>query len=539
MLRVAIGTFLLGSNATRADENLAARVVIVANRAQTDSLQLARYYAEQRRVPPENILAFAMPDAETISWPEFVQSVWQPLEDELVRRGWIDAVGSNLKDPAGRKKYAVNGHRISYLVVCRGVPLRINEDVSIPLPPEVAAIGAAFRTNQAAVDSELALLALPNLPPAGFVRNPFFQNDHSTQLQRMQVIKVSRLDGPSYESARGLIDRARQAECEGLAGRAYVDIGGIHPEGDRWLEETATQLEQAGFDLTVDRARASFSAGDRMDAPALYFGWYETNLNGPFALPGFFFPPGAVAMHIHSFSAHTLRSTTEGWCGPLVARGVTATVGNVFEPYLQLSHHPELLARALLRGDRFGDAAAYACPVFSWQAIAIGDPLYQPFARPLTEPTQRPITEWTQYAVMRQARVLEREQKFSEAITRLHQVPAASGRLAWQWQLAMDLEASGRRAEGVVQLETATKTMTLRPDEWALAALVATWLERAAPGKGFPLYEKLLQVDLPETLRVAWLEAATASALRARNYRQAETWQDELTAKGASSDGAK
>ena len=87
-----------------------------------------------------------------------------------------------------------------------------------------------------------------------------------------------------------------------------------------------------------------------------------------------------MAVHIHSFSAQTLHSATTGWSGPLVARGVTATVGNVFEPDLKFTHRPDLLVRALLLGRNFGDAACYALPALSWQAFAIGDPLYRPFA---------------------------------------------------------------------------------------------------------------------------------------------------------------
>ena len=180
-----------------------------------------------------------------------------------------------------------------------------------------------------------------------------------------------------------LVDHALVAERTGLAGRAYVDIGGIHPDGDRWLESTAKQLAELGFDLDVDRDPTTLPVTARFDAPALYFGWYANDLNGPFALPSFQFPPGAIALHIHSYSARTVRSATEAWCGPLVARGVTATVGNVFEPYLQLTHDPSLLLRALARGMTFGEAATYAIPALSWQGVAIGDPLYRPFAVPL------------------------------------------------------------------------------------------------------------------------------------------------------------
>ena len=35
--------------------------------------------------------------------------------------------------------------------------------------------------------------------------------------------------------------------------------------------------------------------------------------------------------------------------------------------------------RALSRGQTLGEAAYYALPALSWQAVVIGDPLYRPF----------------------------------------------------------------------------------------------------------------------------------------------------------------
>jgi uncharacterized protein (TIGR03790 family) len=182
-----------------------------------------------------------------------------------------------------------------------------------------------------------------------------------------------------------MVERALIAEREGLRGRAYVDLGGNHPDGDRWLETVVRQLDELGIETDVDRAPTTIPATARFDVPILYFGWYASSVNGPFTQPGFRFPPGAIALHIHSYSAATLRDATSGWCGPLVARGVTATLGNVFEPYLQLTHRPDFLLRALARGDNFGDAAMYAQRALSWQTVAIGDPLYRPFPAKLPE----------------------------------------------------------------------------------------------------------------------------------------------------------
>jgi uncharacterized protein (TIGR03790 family) len=91
-------------------------------------------------------------------------------------------------------------------------------------------------TNQAAVDSELALLAESVHPTGRFVPNVLFQNEAPTAFDTGRVVKTTRLDGPTAEAARALVDHALAAERSGLLGRAYIDIGGIHEDGDRWLE---------------------------------------------------------------------------------------------------------------------------------------------------------------------------------------------------------------------------------------------------------------------------------------------------------------
>ena len=83
---------------------------------------------------------------------------------------------------------------------------------------------------------------------------------------------------------------------------------------------------------------------------ALYFGWYDWNVNGPFANPNFKFKRGAVAVHLHSFSATQLRDATKNWCAPLLAKGAAATLGNVYEPYLALTHHFDIFNARLMAG---------------------------------------------------------------------------------------------------------------------------------------------------------------------------------------------
>jgi uncharacterized protein (TIGR03790 family) len=533
LLRAAFGLLpLLLVAGVRADD-LAARVILLANSDDPDSLHVARHYAEMRGVPLENIIAQKMPLTEAITWREFVATVWQPLQDELVRRQWIDGIAMALTDSLGRKKYAMNRHRIAALVVCRGVPLKIAHAPEFYAESPPFTVRSEFRTNAGAVDSELSLLALGGYNINAFVPNPLFQNASPSEFERAQVVKVARLDGPTVEDALALVDRALAAERTGLVGRAYVDLGGIHPDGDRWLELVATQLAALGFEPQIDHEPATMPATARCDAPVLYFGWYAGDLNGPFALPGFQFPPGAIALHIHSYSASSLRSATQGWCGPLIARGATATVGNVYEPYLQLTHRPDLLLRALARGANLVDAAYYSLAELSWQAVLIGDPLYRPFAVSFEEQWRNRAAlppRLAGYAVLRRMSLLEAAGKDDEAgavaRTSLRELPSLAVGVA----LAQRREAAGDAAGAASALGFAPRLTGFQPDEWVLAHDAAQLLAaNGRPAQAVEVYRELFTAQLmPRELRAPWLRAAGKIALAAQNPAQAAAWEQEL-----------
>ncbi len=529
---IGLAAGALGASAARA-ESAGASVLLLANRDDPDSMRVAQHYAEVRGVPAENLVALKMPLTEQITWPEFVTTIWQPLLEELVRAKWIEAIPMALTDPIGRRKYAVSGHRITALVVCRGVPLKIGHDAALFVETPPFTSKAEFRTNAGAVDSELSLLAQPNYPINAFVPNPLFQNDHPTRFDRALVVPVARLDGPAVGDALALVDRAVAAERVGLIGRAYVDLGGLHAAGDRWLEAVVRQLDILGYDTGVDRDPATMPATARCDAPVLYFGWYAGDLNGPFALPGFQFPPGAIALHIHSYSARTLHSTTAGWTGPLIARGVTATVGNVFEPYLELTHRPDLLLRALARGATLGEAAYYAVPSLSWQTILIGDPLYRPFAVKLAEQMKDLAhlpAGLAGYAVLREMRELDSAGRHDEAMKLARAAQREAPSLAVGVALAQRLLEAGDRESAANAIGFAPLLKSFPTDQWALARQAAVLLaECGRPARAVELWRTLLGAEaMPRELRVPWLNDARKTARAAGDMAQADAWQSEL-----------
>jgi tetratricopeptide (TPR) repeat protein len=142
-----------------------------------------------------------------------------------------------------------------------------------------------------------------------------------------------------------------------------------------------------------------------MSQIAIYGGWYDQNISGPFTRPHVEFMPGAFAYHLHSFSAVNLRSATEGWAGPLLAKGATITMGCVKEPYLTFTPQVAVfVARLIYDRMSFGEAAYAALPALSWQITIVGDPLYRPFNKPpqqLHEELQLRRSRWLEWSHLR------------------------------------------------------------------------------------------------------------------------------------------
>ncbi len=508
-------------------------VGILANRDDPDSLALARHYAERRGLPESAIVALSMPLSEQIAWEEFVVRIWNPLLREAVARDWMLASIQDEVDAAGRRRIISSGHRLDALVVCRGVPLRIDHDPARYDPAtNPLTANASLRNNRAAVDSELALLAVDNPPIAAFFPNPLHRQDNPGSLALEQVIPVGRLDGPTLDMAKALVDRALVAERDGIAGRAYVDIGGPHRQGDEWLAECVTELQSLGFETDVHRAKGTLPQLARFDAPVLYFGWYAGNLNGPFTAPDFAFPPGAIALHIHSFSAGTLRSPSRGWAGPLVAKGVTATFGNVAEPYLQFTHQPHLLLRALARGETLGRAALYSINALSWQGILIGDPLYRPFAQSAEAQWARraelpPETET--HARIRRMHLLAAAGRGEEALALGVAGMARNPSLALALSQAALQQGAGDDKAAVGTLGVFAALRGIRRADRPLALAAVRVCEAAGdPAAGLAIVRRLLDDEtLPKDFRILALPLGAELARATGDTPRASAWAVE------------
>jgi uncharacterized protein (TIGR03790 family) len=372
-----------------ADEG--SQVAVIYNSRVPDSKEIAGHYAQMRHVPASQIFGFPMSEAEEISRADFRETIQNPLalalaNHDLLRFSSHAIPASNgVPEHLGQK---VTFAKIRYLVLCYGVPLRIGEDHSL-IEPSAESLQPELRRNEAAVDSELACLPIlgKDFRLSGPYENRLYACTNANQLNPTNdVLIVARLDGPTPAIARNLVDKAIQAEKDGLWGRAYFDLRGLtngtYKYGDDIIREAADFCRRFGFETIVDTNAATFPVSFPMSQIAYYAGWYNEHVSGPFTRPSVEFMPGAFAYHLHSFSAASLRTTDRQWVGPFLAKGVTATMGCVAEPYL--GGTPDVgvfTARFLLSGFSFGEAAIAAQPVLSWQTTVVGDPLYRPFTR--------------------------------------------------------------------------------------------------------------------------------------------------------------
>jgi uncharacterized protein (TIGR03790 family) len=373
-------------------ERLPAHLLVVYNQNDPDSKALALYYAAQRQIAADHVLGIACPTVEEITRAQYDETIREPIITYLFQKDWMARrseqvrVGNRMMD-----LLLATRNDIWAMVLMRGVPLKIAPDPtregSIEHEPEL-------QTNAAAVDSELALLPIFGLPYGGFAPNPFYDaavngvNRAGPELAT-KIILVTRLDAPTVADVRRMIDDSLYAETHRLAGLAVIDSRGHTAvndsltSGDSWLRHSRDFLQQDGWTVKFDDKEEVIPASDPCNHVALYLGWYRTHAYGPWVTPPDRFERGAIAYHLHSFSASTLRDPVHNWVGPLLAHGAAASMGTVYEPYLALTPRLDIFTKRLLDGDSFAEAAYASERGLSWMVTVVGDPLYRPFRVPL------------------------------------------------------------------------------------------------------------------------------------------------------------
>lgn len=384
-------------------------VFVVCNKDVKESRAVAEHYLAKRKVPADNLIALSLPTGEDISRDDYEAKLAGPLREALKDKKEACKVllcvyGVPLR-VGSQKPSADELRRIDQFKVEQADAKKLVEQLKAEnADPEKVA--AAQRTvdriarqiaqvnhdqSTAAVDSELMLLWWPKYEPSRWVINPLYWQMSDVERKRSPLtLMTSRLDGPTPEIAKRLVDDALTAEAEGLKGKAYFDARGMkldvknpaqwtgYQGYDESFREAAELMTKAGFDVTLDDKDPVFGENTCPDA-ALYAGWYS---HAKF-VDSCTFPTGAIAWHLASSEATTLRKdASKVWCPNLLKKGVAATLGPVGEPYTVGFPKPSEFFGFLATGEyTLVECYARTTVLTSWMMTLVGDPLYNPFAK--------------------------------------------------------------------------------------------------------------------------------------------------------------
>ncbi len=362
-----------------------------------ESVAIARYYMDKREIPATHLVSVALTLNETMSRDEY---------DNVLKVAILHALDR------------LSSQRIAAIVLIYGIPLKVdppelsweesellrqdksrldsmaadslgkNEEIERKKNELLQNIDKLLKTDQrAAVDSELTLVKKGQYNLQGWIKNPYFLGFQGmpSEISKDQVLLVSRLDGPDAATVYRIINDTLQVEKEGLQGKAYFDARWPRPEGVGVLggyqrydlslhlaaDAVATRME------TVVDQREELFAEKCCSEAALYCGWYSL---GKY-IDSFVWQRGSIGYHLASAECTTLRDKNSSvWCLKMLEKGVAATIGPVYEPYIQGFPLPELFFSQLIEGNMsLGEAYLTSLPYLSWQMVLVGDPMYQPF----------------------------------------------------------------------------------------------------------------------------------------------------------------
>jgi uncharacterized protein (TIGR03790 family) len=409
-----------------------ASVFMLVNKNMPASHEVAEHYCAKRGVPKENIVSLDLPNGEDISRQDFDEKLTRPLREALKEKkeqakvllavygvplrvgspgmteeekgevAKLDAELALSKTEVERLEKLVpiaeaehkekNTDETKEALAARKQELDTAKQKQQPLQGkrEQLVRGGRF-DSRAAVDSELMLLWWDKYELRGWVNNPlYWQIPENLRATAPKTLLTCRLDGPTPEIAKRLVDDALEAEKEGLQGKVYVDARGIgyDPKGDpgfgyggydQSMRDMAALLkDDAKLEVVLDDKGELFAVEACPDC-SLYCGWYS---HANF-IDSCRFKKGAVAWHLASSEAVSLRQEgSKLWCKNLLEKGACATLGPVAEPFTIGFPKPAEFFGFLVTGRYPVVECYYRTMLFtSWMTVLVGDPLYNPFAK--------------------------------------------------------------------------------------------------------------------------------------------------------------
>lgn len=379
-------------------------VVVVANTRVEESIRLAAYYMNARSIPDSNLVKVSTSVNEVLDRDEFQDEIRRPVREKITTlqrdkriRAIVSIYGIPLKirhdDRVDPEKVKRIQQRKKQLQALEDKKLSTTGRDIAPLDHEIQQAKLQLdllkrMDTRAAVDSELALVLADGYPLDSWLPNPYFLGFQGKDnlISKNKVLIASRLDGPVPWIVQRVIDDSIAAEKEQLKGQACFDARWNNTDQenlqgyllyDNSIHQAAISLDKtARLPVTLNHREALFQRGDCPNT-AVYCGWYSLANY----IDAFEWAQGSVGYHIASAECKTLRQPNSNvWCKRMLEMGIAATIGPVYEPYVQGFPLPEIFFTKLAEGYlSLGETYLISLPYLSWQMVLVGDPLYRPF----------------------------------------------------------------------------------------------------------------------------------------------------------------
>ncbi|MBI5854928.1 MAG: TIGR03790 family protein [Nitrospirae bacterium] len=215
-------------------ELTADQVVVLANKASTDSLNVARHYVSRRGIPPSNLINVDVPTDETISREAYNAQLVRPLREALIKQGLAT--------------------KARVLVTTFGIPLRVQAPPTSPTEATWVK-DAEERRNYARFALEqsrerLARIAPAGTAPASTKQNPPGGEDLFEALVQ-DVTHALREAGTRIQAQKEKASKAQLDQWTNDLAKVAAQLGGqatlvqaLQPSGQAMPDQARAQLDR-------------------------------------------------------------------------------------------------------------------------------------------------------------------------------------------------------------------------------------------------------------------------------------------------------
>ncbi|MBS1701651.1 MAG: TIGR03790 family protein [Armatimonadetes bacterium] len=340
----------------------AARVLVVMNESDNDSIRIAGYYLKKRGISRDQLVGIKTSTTDNISPDRYKSEIETPIRAALAKNPKID-----------------------FIVLTKGIPLRLVDEGGY----SVDATLASMELNFAPIGQTPGKFGITEANAEDAIkrcRNPYFAAKEPFSHKRYGMYLVTRLIGYSVEDCLKLVDNSVAAKPS----KAPILLDSqpkFQPGSGYWpLEESMLHANEvlSVKNIAVDYDKTETFSDDGGTPLAGYASWGSNDKNyDPVAYHNLKFVPGAIAETFVSTSARTFTPTKGGQSliADLVQQGVTGVKGYVSEPFTFALCRTEILFDRYESGFNLAESFYAASPIVKWKDIVVGDPLCRPYKK--------------------------------------------------------------------------------------------------------------------------------------------------------------